>query len=85
MLAAKCALGVRVDALGDADDNGAIGLESRAKVGIFILVYYYSKREAKPFVGRTGCLDKWAQPVLTRATKAALASGCDNSGDGKKK
>lgn len=32
VLAAKCALGVRVDALGDVSDEGAIGLESRAKV-----------------------------------------------------
>ena len=32
VLAAKCALGVRVDALGDVNDGGAIGLESRAKV-----------------------------------------------------
>ncbi len=32
VLAAKCALGVRVDALGDVNDNGAVGLESRAKV-----------------------------------------------------
>ena len=32
VLAAKCALGVRVDALGDVNDEGAIGLESRAKV-----------------------------------------------------
>ena len=33
MLAAKCALGVRVDALGDVNDEGAVGLEARAKVG----------------------------------------------------
>ena len=32
VLAAKCALGVRVDALGDTNDEGALGLESRAKV-----------------------------------------------------
>lgn len=32
VLAAKCALGVRVDALGDVNDEGAIGIESRAKV-----------------------------------------------------
>ncbi|KAL4427848.1 hypothetical protein ABPG75_001937 [Micractinium tetrahymenae] len=32
VLAAKCALGVRVDALGDVSDEGAVGLESRAKV-----------------------------------------------------
>jgi hypothetical protein len=33
VLAAKCALGVRVDALGDVSDEGAVGLEARAKVG----------------------------------------------------
>lgn len=33
VLAAKCALGVRVDALGDVSDEGAMGLEARAKVG----------------------------------------------------
>jgi nucleolar protein 58 len=32
VLAAKCALGVRVDALGEDNDEGAIGLEARAKV-----------------------------------------------------
>ncbi|KFM26424.1 putative nucleolar protein 5-2 [Auxenochlorella protothecoides] len=32
VLAAKCALGVRVDALADVSDNGAIGLEARTKV-----------------------------------------------------
>jgi nucleolar protein 58 len=32
VLAAKCALGARVDALGDADDGGALGLAARAKV-----------------------------------------------------
>lgn len=32
VLAAKCALGVRVDALGDVNDEGAVGLEARAKV-----------------------------------------------------
>eukprot|EP00887_Chlorella_sp_A99_P002605 scaffold6.g2605.t1 len=32
VLAAKCALGVRVDALGDVSDEGAVGLEARAKV-----------------------------------------------------
>jgi nucleolar protein 58 len=32
VLAAKCALGVRVDALADVNDGGAVGLESRAKV-----------------------------------------------------
>lgn len=32
VLAAKCALGVRVDALGEVSDEGAIGLEARAKV-----------------------------------------------------
>jgi nucleolar protein 58 len=32
VLAAKCALGVRVDALGDTNDEGALGLEARAKV-----------------------------------------------------
>jgi hypothetical protein len=32
VLAAKCALGVRVDALGDVNDEGAVGLESRGKV-----------------------------------------------------
>lgn len=33
VLAAKCALGVRVDALGDVSDEGAVGIASRAKVG----------------------------------------------------
>ena len=33
VLAAKCALGVRVDALGEVSDEGAVGLEARAKVG----------------------------------------------------
>ena len=33
VLAAKCALGVRVDALGDVSDEGAVGILSRAKVG----------------------------------------------------
>ncbi|PRW56410.1 putative nucleolar 5-2 [Chlorella sorokiniana] len=32
VLAAKCALGVRVDALGEVSDEGAVGLEARAKV-----------------------------------------------------
>ncbi|GAB4813880.1 hypothetical protein N2152v2_000926 [Parachlorella kessleri] len=32
VLAAKCALGVRVDALGDVNDEGAVGLEARVKV-----------------------------------------------------
>jgi len=32
VLAAKCALGVRVDALGDTNDEGALGLEARARV-----------------------------------------------------
>lgn len=32
VLAAKCALGVRVDALADDNDEGSIGLEARAKV-----------------------------------------------------
>ena len=34
VLAAKCALGVRVDALGDTNDEGAMGLEARARVRI---------------------------------------------------
>jgi len=34
-LAAKCALGVRVDALGDTNDEGALGLEARARVRVF--------------------------------------------------
>lgn len=34
VLAAKCALGVRVDALGEDNDEGAIGLEARAKVSV---------------------------------------------------
>ena len=32
VLAAKCALGVRVDALGDDNDDGAVGLEARTRV-----------------------------------------------------
>jgi nucleolar protein 58 len=38
VLAAKCALGVRVDALGDVNDEGAMGLQERAKVreGIWV-------------------------------------------------
>ena len=32
VLAAKCALGVRVDALSDTNDEGALGLEARARV-----------------------------------------------------
>ena len=32
VLAAKTALGVRVDALGDVNDEGAVGLAARAKV-----------------------------------------------------
>lgn len=38
VLAAKCALGVRVDALGDVNDEGALGLEARSKVGVVIVL-----------------------------------------------
>ena len=38
VLAAKCALGVRVDAIGDTNDEGALGLEARAKVREFVLI-----------------------------------------------
>ena len=37
VLAAKCALGVRCDALGDVNDEGALGLEARAKVRAWCL------------------------------------------------
>lgn len=37
VLAAKCALGVRVDALGEVSDEGAVGLEARAKVRLGML------------------------------------------------
>jgi nucleolar protein 58 len=43
VLAAKCALGVRMDALCDVNDEGALGLESRAKVRfIGFCLFYHS-------------------------------------------
>jgi nucleolar protein 58 len=33
VLAAKCSLAIRVDALGDGDD-ASVGIEARAKVGV---------------------------------------------------
>jgi RNA processing factor Prp31 len=39
VLAAKCALAIRVDALGDTTD-AAVGTEARAKVRLAILLHY---------------------------------------------
>lgn len=60
VLAAKCALGVRVDALGDVSDEGAVGLESRAKV-----------RALGACAGRVGLLQE--QPTRRSAPACRLA------------
>jgi nucleolar protein 58 len=63
VLAAKCALGVRVDALGDVSDEGAMGLEARQKVRRAFALRAHLAGEGGcggthcPLFGRTGRLD----------------------------